>query len=105
MACDPFDASLVVHFLDERRTPLGIRAVAANAPAVAHLDDRLDLRSRLPAASEHRDLARVLAREIMGGEPGRGSNAQALDHTVRKDRERLPCRRRKQEDEADEAPI
>ena len=41
----------------------------------------------------------------MGGKPGGGRNAQALDHAIRKDRERLSGRRRKQEDEPDEAPV
>ena len=37
---------LRAHLLREGRAPLGIRAVAADARDVAHLDDRLDLRSR-----------------------------------------------------------
>src|SRR5439155_4183420 len=73
IACDHLDAGLATHLLSERRTPLGIRAVAADALDVADLDDRLDLRSPLPAATEHRDLARVLARKIAGGKPGRGT--------------------------------
>ena len=76
-----------------QRAPLGIRAVTADAFDLADLDDCLDLCSGLPAASEHCDLARVLAREITSGKPGRGGNAKALDHAIGKDRERLSGRR------------
>ncbi len=93
IARDHLDAGLAAHLLREGRAPLGIRAVAADAFNFAHLGDRLNLRSRLPAATEHRDLARVLAREIVGGKPGGGSNAQALDHAIGKDCERLAGRR------------
>jgi hypothetical protein len=82
VACDHLDAGLAAHLLREGRTPRCVGAVATDARDLAHFDDRGHLRRRLLAAAEHRNLARVRARKIFGGESGGGADPHALDHAV-----------------------
>ncbi len=103
VARDDLDAGLAAHFLREGRAPLRVGTVAAHAPDLAHFEDRRDLRARLPATAEHRDLVGVRAREIARREPGGGGDAHALDHAVGQDRERLAGGGREQQHESDEA--
>src|SRR4029079_781129 len=83
------DAEPLGHLARERFAASGIRAVTADALDWPNRRDRRRLPARLPAGADHRRHPRILAGEILRGQPAGGGDPHALDDAVGIDRQRL----------------